>query len=76
VVRVKIDLKEIYAPDLVILDTGFSMEQLQDKKQQYAKVTQTYRNSGVIKTISHPSSKNLSGIPFIRNTRSGKNLEE
>jgi hypothetical protein len=62
--ELKINLKEIYAGNLVILDPSFSMEQLQDKKQQYAKATQTYRNTGVIETISHPHSKKVARHSF------------
>ena len=53
-----------YARDLIISDTSFSMEQLQDTKPKYAKATLSYRNAGVIETISHPHSKKVARHSF------------
>jgi hypothetical protein len=48
-----------YARDLVISDPDFNLSMLQDVKPKYSKATVVYRNSGVVETVSHHSSKNV-----------------
>jgi hypothetical protein len=63
-----------YARDIVITDPGFSMELLQDTKPKYAKATLTYRNAGVIETISHPHSKKVAKHSFYDKYRERERL--
>jgi hypothetical protein len=63
-----------YARDIVISDSSFSMELLQNTKPKYAKATLTYRNGGVIETISHPHSKKVAKHSFYDKFRERERL--
>jgi len=63
-----------YARDVVITDPSFNMELLQNIKPKYAKATLTYRNKGVIETISHPHSKKVAKHSFYDKFREREKL--
>jgi len=63
-----------YAKDVVITDPSFNMELLQNIKPKYAKATLTYRNKGVIETISHPHSKKVAKHSFYDKFREREKL--
>ena len=53
-----------YARDLVMSDPDFDLSVMQDLKPKYSKATLVYRNSGVVETISHRSSKTVAKHSF------------
>jgi hypothetical protein len=63
-----------YARDLIISESTFSMEMLQDTKPKYAKAALSYRNGGIIETISHPHSKKVAKHSFYDKYREREKL--
>lgn len=53
-----------YARDVVIEDPEFDLSCMQDLKPKYAKASVIYRNSGLVETITHRSSKKVAKHSF------------